>query len=319
MKNRTKIFLGIAAANAGFFSLCAAMAHSMFCDAMKRGRTSKLLGEVSQTKASHWLRERGKAWAQNHKEICSRHTIRRKGMRLVAYGYWQGSDRTAVLVHDFEGNYITALGNADFYFRKGYNILAVNCRGCGESAGAFRTLGYEDGKDLAAWAQFLVRRKGQKNIIFDGIGAGAAAVLSASGEETLPREVGLIVADSSFTTIYDLLDWGLARFTSLPSFPILPMSEWFFNHRGHISMIARSPIDSVARSRCPIFLIHGEKDALVPVEMCRRLQESCSSEATTMIVRNAGHGEARMIEEERCFSALEKVIEASEAEKSVIE
>ena len=52
------------------------------------------------------------------------------------------------------------------------------------------------------------------------------------------------------------------------------------------------------KNKLPLLIIHGDKDALVPTEMGKRIFERANSDKELWIVPGAGHTEAYTIAEE---------------------
>lgn len=256
--------------------------------------------------------EQGKAWALEHKEECRRLEIQNKGLSLAGYFYSQGSEKTVILVHGLTGCYLDRLCDAQVYYDRGYNILSVDCRGHGESDGKYRTMGYWDGQDVICWTEYLVGKEGQKAIVLDGVSMGGATVLSASGDEKLPSQVKGIISDCAYTSIYEIFKYQLEKFIKLPQVPFLNLIEVYCNKIAHISLIARSPMDSVKHAKVPILFIHGVDDVFVPYEMSQALKRVCSAPKRLYSVKGAGHGTARFTDAQGCTTIITQFLETIE-------
>src|SRR5699024_12483595 len=81
-------------------------------------------------------------------------------------------------------------------------------RGHGESGGDYYGFGWHDRLDIIDWLDQLVAENPDAEIVLHGLSMGAATVLMASGED-LPENVRLIIADSPYTSVYDLFAYQL--------------------------------------------------------------------------------------------------------------
>lgn len=156
------------------------------------------------------------------------------------------------------------LNNSVFRLRRwhelGFNMLAIDYRGFGDSA---PLLPSEDSafEDVLAGFDELRRRQPDptRRFVYGHSLGGALAVRLAAAEQAQSAELAGVVLESSFTSIAGLaatMRWGW-----LPG----------------ISLLVTQPFDSqrrIAQMSVPLLLIHGTGDRLVPHEMSDRLYEA---------------------------------------------
>src|SRR5699024_11215506 len=106
---------------------------------------------------------------------------------------------------------------------------------------------------------------------------GAATVLMASGED-LPKNVKAIVADSPYTSVYDMFAYQMNRMYHLPDIPFLPSTSLVTKIRAGYSLTEASALDQVKKAETPILYIHGEADTFVPTDMSRELCRTTNRE-----------------------------------------
>ncbi|MBM7661123.1 fermentation-respiration switch protein FrsA (DUF1100 family) [Bacillus mesophilus] len=206
--------------------------------------------------------------------------------------------KAVILAHGYKGNSEQMPGITKYYYDLGYDVLKPDARGHGESEGDYIGYGWHDRNDYVNWIQFLIESKNQHAIFLHGFSMGAATVLMTSGEE-LPEQVKGIIEDSGYTSVKDELSHQLRYLYKLPAFPIMEVTSVITNIRAGYTFEEASAIESVKNSKLPLFIIHGDQDALVPTEMAYEIYDAANSRDKELwIVAGAGHTEAYTVAEE---------------------
>ena len=152
--------------------------------------------------------------------------------------------------------------------RIGFSVLAYDYAGYGTSDGSpSEKAFYED--ELAAY-DYLVHElatPSEKIVIFGrSVGSGPAVYLAAR------RRVAGLILQSPF----------LSAFRVLTHIPILPFDK-FPNYK------------DITRIQCPVFIIHGEADQLIPAWHGKRLFELAHDPKKYLPISRAGHNDLDMI------------------------
>ncbi|PAV29787.1 alpha/beta hydrolase [Virgibacillus profundi] len=234
------------------------------------------------------------------------------GLKLQGYFLEakEPTDKTVVLAHGYLGRARDMGLYGQYYYEElGYNIFTADLRGHGESEGDYIGFGWHDRLDYIDWIDMVLEEVGtDSEIVLHGVSMGAATVLMASGEE-LPDNVKAIVADSPYTSVYDMFDYQMGRMFNLPAFPILPSTSVVTNMRAGYSLSEASALDQVKKAEVPILYIHGNADTFVPTKMTEKLYENTKSEAEMITFDNAGHGEAFVTQEDKYVDKLNKFLD----------
>ena len=196
-----------------------------------------------------------------------------------------------------EGGY-TALARK--FCSAGFVTLFFNFRGTGQSQGNFDLLGWS--RDLETAVDFLYEHSevDRSKISLLGFSGGAAVSIYVAAND--PRIVSLVSlacpADFVFPEEHpreDIINHfrnvGIIRDENFPS----SIDGWFE------SFNAVAPIKWIADiSPRPLYLIHGDKDELVPVEQAHRLYQRAGGPKEINIISDAGH---QLRREERAVNA----------------
>ena len=128
---------------------------------------------------------------------------------------------------------------AQVYYKKGYNVLVPDLRGHGRSEGQLIGLGWLDRLDLLQWIETVLEQDPEAEILLHGCSIGGASALMASGEK-LPAQVKLIIADSSFTSVYSEFKWLLWRYTKYPVSRFMVLANRYARRKVGYSLIRAS-------------------------------------------------------------------------------
>lgn len=219
------------------------------------------------------------------------------------------TNKMVVFAHGYLGN-AKDMGLFGKYYHEelGYNLFTPDLRGHGESGGDYYGFGWHDRLDIIDWLDQLVAENPDAEIVLHGLSMGAATVLMASGED-LPDNVRLIIADSPYTSVYDLFAYQLDRMFYLPDQLVLPSMSVLTNMRAGYSLKEASALDQVQKATVPILYIHGEADTFVPTNMTEELANHTKSEHEVITFPDANHGETIVLHREAYLNEMTSFIE----------
>ncbi|UII33120.1 alpha/beta hydrolase [Fulvivirga ulvae] len=191
--------------------------------------------------------------------------------------FFPGSKNEVVLY--FHGNAGSLAGwqqVSDDFTDKGYGLLIIDYRGYGKSSGEITEKGLY--LDAEAAYQFLTETKkfSPHNIVIYGrsIGSGIATEL-ASRHQTK----GLVL-ESPFSSLKKLANQKM---------PFLFPSLFLQFHFDNINKL-----DSIS---CPILLIHGDDDTLIPVSHARNLYQAYSGKKKLVIIPQGTHNDLSLFDQ----------------------
>ena len=224
-------------------------------------------------------------------------------LRGTEYITDENTENWAIVLHGYRAEPKSVLTIGEHFSEKGYNVLIPSMRACADSDGEFVGMGWLDKDDLKCWINLVLAENSNAKIILHGSSMGAATVLMASGKD-LPTNVKAIVADSGYTSVWDIFaSEAKARF-NLPTFPILNMFEIVANVRSNYDIKEASALEQVKNNKTPILFIHGVADDFVPEYMCEELYEAANCKKDKLIIHDAGHTDSKYKEPETYYNKI---------------
>lgn len=240
---------------------------------------------------THWLEN------QNKEEVW---TTSFDGLKLRGtYIPVEDPKACVILFHGYRSSGIQDFGGLlPFYAEKGFSVLMVTQRACGESEGKYITFGIKERKDALRWAEYMDERlQGNLPILLHGLSMGASAVMMAANLPLPKRVVGL-VADCGFTAPYDIIAHCGKQWFKLPAFPLVNMLSGVSKMITGCGYRDCSTLDTLAESVLPVLLIHGGKDTFVPTYMTELNFKAAKNCVGKLIVPDASHALSYLMDPE---------------------
>lgn len=198
----------------------------------------------------------------------------------------QGARGTLLLFHGNAGTLSDRVDKIRLFHDLGWNVLAVDYRGYGESEGSPSEEGtYADG--AAAVEEALRRGETPDRLVLYGESLGGAVAVEAAGRVS----PGALVLESTFTSVPEM-----AR----RLYPWLP-----------VSLLVRIRYDSLARIRrlsCPVAVLHSPEDEIVPCDMGRALYEAAPGPKAFLPLRG-GHNDGGILAVPEAAEGLRRFLE----------
>ncbi len=218
-----------------------------------------------------------------------------EGKRLFAWWLPVSSiSPTIILLHGWGGNAEFMLPLAIPFQNAGLNVLLLDARNHGRSDSAsFSSLPRfaEDVGSAINWVK-TQNEVQQDTIALLGHSVGAGAVLL---EASRRNDVSAVISVSAFAHP----EWMMRRYLRRLWMPNLAIAwvlryvEWIIQHR--YEEIA--PMNTVCKVKCPILLVHGKVDEIVPVADALAIQNNCKlNTIDLLLIDDAGHESVEKVE-----------------------
>jgi alpha-beta hydrolase superfamily lysophospholipase len=168
---------------------------------------------------------------------------------------------TVIMFHGYAGEKSSLLTRAKEFRKLGYNTVLVDFMGSGGSTGDGTSIGYMEAIQVKDCFEYISEQS--KHVILFGTSMGAAAILKAMDDYTLPVES--IILECPFGSLYKTV---CARF-ELMHVPAVPMAAllcfWGGVQNGYWAF-SHNPSAYAKSVSCPVLLLFGEDDDRVTHE-----------------------------------------------------
>lgn len=194
---------------------------------------------------------------------------------------------TVIVFNGNAGNRAFRAPLADALARRGIAVLLFDYRGFGGNSG----LPTEQGliADSRGVLQYALGRKdtGAKRVAYFGESLGSA--LAADLAVEFPPAA--LILRSPFRSMTEV---------GQHHYPFLPV-RWLLRDRF-------ATLDRMARIRCPLLVIAGGRDRIVPTAQSRRLYEAANEPKTLLIIRDADHNDAELLDGQEMIDGIERFL-----------
>lgn len=153
------------------------------------------------------------------------------------------------------------------------NVFTFDFRAHGSSQGKFRTIGFQEYKDVIAAAQYFKELVGNNNknialikkpFIILGISMGGAASLKAALIE--PDLCDALIIDSSFYDLKTVVYNAFRLKSGLPTYPFLPVIRLFVKFFADCDVYSMNLLKDLKDFNKPVFFVHSCIDEIVSPE-----------------------------------------------------
>jgi alpha-beta hydrolase superfamily lysophospholipase len=214
-------------------------------------------------------------------------TVRLKSNKAIECWYIprDSAKGTVALFHGYGGEKSGMLDKAEVFRQLGYNTLLVDFMGAGGSEGVQTTIGYKEAQQVKTCVDYLLQ-KGEKNIVLFGTSMGAAAVMKAMDDHSLP--VRSLVLECPFSSMLQTVKNRFAMMGA-PSFPLAHVLVFWGGAQNGFNAFAHNPAEYAKDITTPTLLLWGEKDDRVKRQETAEIFQRLAGPKKLVTYPEAGH------------------------------
>lgn len=194
--------------------------------------------------------------------------------------------RTVLFFHGNAGNISHRLDSIAVFVRLGLQVLIIDYRGYGASAGKPSEIGtYRDA--TAAWRYLTVTRGiDSERVVLFGRSLGGAVAIELATRVT----PGALIVESSFTSVPEM---------AAELYPLLPV-RW-------LARLHYRSLDRISAVACPVMVLHSEHDEIIPFAHGRQLYQA-APEPKAFFAMRGGHNDGFVASGEDYLQALRQFV-----------
>lgn len=190
----------------------------------------------------------------------------------------QADAPTVLYLHGARWNLNGSVFRIERWVQMGYNVLAIDYRGFGDSAEIVPSEASARADVRAALAELQRREPDPARRVLYGHSLGGALAIDLAADPAGAQAFSAVVVESTFTSIPAVVSgmkWGW-----IPGLDLAIRQRF-------------ESIDKIARVAAPLLIVHGDEDRLVPPVMAEQLLAAATSPRKRLVkLAGAGHSGA---------------------------
>ncbi len=208
-----------------------------------------------------------------------------------------GSDTWVVLVHGAGGDRVSVYPLAEQYLIRGYNVIAIDQRGCGDNADDKVTFGIHESLDVAAMVQYARETLGAAEVIAHGqsMGAQTVAIYASKVTPGAADAADAVICDSPVPGMEYMLRSVFADSDNEEDFYNGATNYMIFVSKVATKLLYKvdyadgDTIAAVAGDLLPTMLIRSEKDQVCLPEKVQEVYNNVGAENKTIMSVDSAH------------------------------
>ena len=234
------------------------------------------------------------------------------GNTVPATYFDNGSDNLVILVHGAGGDRVSIYPLAEEYIKDGFDVIAIDQRGCGENADDRVTFGINEALDVKAMVKFAREEIKADKVIVHGqsMGAETVAVYASNVTPGTVEAADAVILDSPVPGMELMLKetFGDGDTESFMAKYLTGTSKAFMKAVNGIDYDDADTINVVKNDKIPTMVIVSDKDKVCLPDQVTQIYDNIACENKAIYHADSAHIEGVIDDPEGYMSSVENFL-----------
>lgn len=234
------------------------------------------------------------------------------GNTVPATYFDNGSDNLVILVHGAGGDRVSIYPLAEEYIKDGFDVIAIDQRGCGENADDRVTFGINEALDIKAMVKFAREEIKAGKVIVHGqsMGAETVAVYASNVMPGTVEAADAVILDSPVPGMELMLKetFGDGDTESFMAKYLTGTSKAFMKAVNGIDYDDADTINVVKNDKIPTMVIVSDKDKVCLPDQVTQIYDNIACENKAIYHADSAHIEGVIDDPEGYMSSVENFL-----------
>ena len=220
-----------------------------------------------------------------------------------------GSDKCVILVHGAGGDRACVEPLAEGYLQRGYDVIAIDQRGCGSNPDDRVTFGIHESLDVKAMVEYARVDLENKEVLVHGqsMGAQTTAIYASNVQPGTPEAADAVICDSPVPGMELILKemFGDGNTESFMANYLTGTSKVYMDIVYKINYDDADTIKVVANDHIPTLIICSDKDEVCLPDQVAEVYENVACEHKAIVHFDSAHIEGVIDDPEGYMNSVE--------------
>lgn len=236
------------------------------------------------------------------------------GNTVPATYFDNGSDNLVILVHGAGGDRVSIYPLAEEYIKDGFDVIAIDQRGCGENADDRVTFGINEALDVKAMVKFAREEIKADKVIVHGqsMGAETVAVYASNVTPGTVEAADAVILDSPVPGMELMLKetFGDGDTESFMAKYLTGTSKAFMKAVNGIDYDDADTINVVKNDKIPTMVIVSDKDKVCLPDQVTQIYDNIACENKAIYHADSAHIEGVIDDPEGYMNSVEDFLKS---------
>ncbi len=218
------------------------------------------------------------------------------------------SESYVILCHSYGATPYSMGEYAKHFYDLGFNLIIPELTTANSNNEKSVFFSSADTDNVLFWINYITEKSENSKIILFGVSTGGATVFEVAGEK-LPENVKCIISDSCYSTLWDLYEPYLEIAYEKSPFPVRNIASLYCEIKYDVSLKEIGPFSVSEGIKKPVLLMHGENDAIVPINDNNNLYVESEAEFRNQeVINEAEHAKLITKDSEKYWKYIDEFI-----------